>query len=317
MPPYVKSPDQGRWIRIQGEPVTPGTQAYEKPITGAGILRGLLIKLSATIDVTGASNTTGKGIRGLVQSLRLKRTGDTPIDMGSGIVDWLDIVKFFRNGITMSEDTVPATTTAAAVYTSYTWLPMSFGIPKYEGVAGFPMSKGLNFSINWGTISDVKDANATLDALTYELWGMFSFVAPGQVVNCAELFFNETTETLASGYDGDKYGPVPAGRGLVAAITRIDQNESAAEKDDLVDVGIQHQNTLYCVMEAAANQELHRGRFGAAPVAGQYICMPDVMGLSPLNTDKSTAVYAKHLTTGQQNVRWQGITAADTMAVRG
>lgn len=311
------SPAQGRWTRILGEPVTPGQTGYEKPITGSGILRGILLKISATITITGASVTTGKGIRGLVSSIRMKRTNDTPIDMGQGIMDWHDLVKFFRKGITMAEDVVPAVATAQAVYTSYTWLPCDFGMDEYKNLAGFPMAKGLNVSMNFGSIASVKDANATLDALSYEMWGEFDQAAPSQKVSCIELHFNETTEQLASGYSGEKYGPVPAGRGLIAGIVRIDQNESGAELDDLVDVGIQHQSTLYSVAPAFASQEMHRGRFGSAPIAGQYIIVPDVMGKSPLNTDKSTSVYAKHLATGIQNVRWQSITAASMENVQG
>lgn len=317
MPNLPLSPAQGRWVRILGEPVTPGQTGYEKPISGSGILRGILLKISATITVTGASVSNTKALRGLISSFRLKRTNDTPVDMGQGIMDWHDLVKFFRKGITMLEDVVPAVATAQAVYTSWTWLPMDFGMDEYKNLAGFAMSKGLSVSMNFGTISDVKDANATLDALSYEMWGEFEQATPGQKVSCVELWFNETTEQLASGYSGEKYGPIPAARGLIAGVVRIDQNESAGEKDDLVDVGIQHQSTIYAVMPAAANQEMHRGRFGAAPIAGQYIIVPDVMGKSPLNTDKSTAVYAKHLSTGVQNVRWQGITAALTETVQG
>lgn len=317
MPPLPKSPAQGRWVRLLGEPVTPGQSGYEKPLTGAGILRGLLLKITANIDVTGASVSTTKALRGLVTAFRLKRPGETPVDMSAGIMDWVDINRFFGQGVVMAEDVVPATTTAAADYVSYSYLPMNFGIQKYAGIAGFPMSKGLRMSINWGTIAAVKDANASLVSLSYELWGVFDFVAPGQTVNCVEMFFNEETEQLASGYSGVKTGIVPPNRGLVCGIVRIDQNESAGEKDDLVDVGLNHQSTLYSVMPAVANQEQHRSRFRSVPIAGQYLMVPDVMGLSPLNTDMSTEVYSLHQSTGIQNIRWQAITIVTNEVVKG
>jgi hypothetical protein len=305
-------------IRIDGDNLTAGQSNYSYKVKGSGILRGVLVRLLATIEVTGAATATTKGLLGLFKHPRLKRSSSSPLDWTSS-VDIRDLIEG-QAPVTLKKTALPATTTAPAQYEAFFYLDLAYGLKHWRGFAGLSMADPINLEFDIGNLlTDVYSANAVMTALSFEFWGDFDKVLAGHSVPLFELYAGEETYRFSGAGALAKKYQVPSGKGLVLAIARIDQDESAGEKDDIDNVGIYHNATDHTRLLAAANQEAERTLNGCNPVDGQYLIHTDLQNgeRNPMTTDGSTAVLVDHNATGAQSVRAQWVYIDKILTIKG
>jgi len=317
-----ESPLQTKRQRIAGEQLAVGQAQYSTALEAAGILRRLMIRVTANITVVNAVVASYKGVFGCLHNPFLKRPGEQPLEVDN-FVDVRDTVAATRNAIVMGADVLPLVATPAANYQAWISFPLSYGVPSLENVAGLVMANTVRMGWNNGTIFDVYPAmalgDATLNALNYEAFGVFQTVAPGKAANVLEVFFGQAGDSFTAATVRTIKSKIPIDRLLHMGIVRIDPDSlgGAATLADVVNIGLWHGSTLHSTLPAADNQEQHREIFKTAPVAGQYLMLSDMLDGNPIRSDGSTSIYAEHAPLGAEVIRHQYVYSERLVTVQG